>query len=604
MPLGQTITPLTLQNLNPLYQTYLGRSVGKTGGEFYLGTGRSREQIEAEIRASAEAQAYSSSGQAGGYVPVGQQYGELEYRVDPSLTTSTPLTLENLNQIFISTTGRSVGKTGSQHYLNSGMSYEQALAEISASPEAQEYSSSGQAGGYVDAGQRHEELTYRDAPGVTRAELIEMYPRLTGRTIGEEGLNFYLDTGRTREQIEAEIAASDEAVRYRESGRAEYVPTGQQVEGETYRTNLATTTPTESIADVPTTEGGVTSDQIIELYQRHYGRAPGQEGAEFWLASGKSYEELDALFASEAEALRYEETDQPYYVAPEQQYEDVDYKYNVDPQVDPIAPTTRNLEGLRGAETEYQRALYRSEQGLEEMKGVLGPWAAGGQDAYELQLAFSGALGPEAQAEAYRNYKESPGQEWLREQSMREVQNYAASTGQTLGGNVLDEISRRAMGLAMQDYDKQYSRIGSAAATGGQATNIMAQQSQRAGEFDAGIMQRMGDLRYKEGQDWAAQLGQGLTSLAKLQGAQGVADADTIANSSGKLSLMVQDIAQKTGRTAFEVATTLANLATQTGSSAAPYLTMEGRYNAQGSEGYYKALSDMTMGVINAFDED
>ena len=97
--------------------------------------------------------------------------------------------------------------------------------------------------------------------------------------------------------------------------------------------------------------------------------------------------------------------------------------------------------GLIGSE----RALNIGQSGLEQalqggLSGAmsqLGPYAQQGGQAFNLQSALTGALGAPAQQQAYQNFSESPGQQFLREQGERSVINQAAATGGTQGGNVL-----------------------------------------------------------------------------------------------------------------------------------------------------------------------
>lgn len=428
----------------------------------------------------------------------------------------------------------------------------------------------------------------------------QIYQNKLGRAADVGGLDYWTQqqqAGMSLEDIRARIAGSAEGVKYGQTGRGAYVAPGQQIEGVDYRSNLGDVPGAYTSSVTPV--GELNAQQLQQIYQNKLGRSIGKEGAEFYLNSGLSAAEIEAQIGASPEAQKYAASGVGSYVDPSQQYGDISYRYNVD---DPYAATGRGQTGLAGAETEYGKALSASQQGLGEFADVMSPWAEGGKQAYDLQLALSGALGPEAQAEAFKNYKESPGQDWLKEQSRREIENYAAATGQSLGGNVLDEINRRAMGLAMQDYGAQYERIGGAARIGGQAANVLGQGYLGSGQFDANLLARFGDLRYGAGRDIAEGLGQTTTALSGLQERQGVRSASEYAFSAGKISNMVSRVAEQMGRTPMEVATVLANMATQSGSAMAPYLSREGGYDAAGTAGYYEAMGNTLMGVVEAFD--
>jgi hypothetical protein len=107
-------------------------------------------------------------------------------------------------------------------------------------------------------------------------------------------------------------------------------------------------------------------------------------------------------------------------------------------------------------------------------KGVAGltPYIEQGQGASQLQAALSGALGPEAQAQAYAQYQESPGVAFAREESERAQLRNAAALGGLSGGNIRDELSRRAVGTYMQDFGNQFNRMGTVADRGLSAAGV------------------------------------------------------------------------------------------------------------------------------------
>lgn len=420
--------------------------------------------------------------------------------------------------------------------------------------------------------------TYMPASNTDKYNLYnEKWMEIFKRPMGKEGADFYLNSDKSLEELEAEWRASEEA--------QNIAAGGQPVVGDPYG-------------------GPVTADDIQQIFLEDLGRAAGKTGIEFYLNSNLSKEEIRRQVRVGDEYARIQAGGTAAYVDPSEQYAGVNYRYNVDPRTDPTAATTRGQTGLTGAENEYQRALYSSEKGLGKFEDVLSPWAEGGKQAYDVQLALSGALGPEAQAEAYKNYKESPGQDWLREESMRQVENYAAATGQSLGGNVLDEINRRAMGLAMQGYGADFDRLGGVAAVGGQAANVLGQGYLGSGQFDAGLMARLGDLRYQKSTDELAALGQGVTSLAGLQAGQGAMDAATYAHGTGAISNVINDVANQLGQSPMVVANMIINSSMQQGSDLSKMLTAGGAFNENADAAYYESLGNAAVALFDVFDKD
>ncbi len=71
------------------------------------------------------------------------------------------------------------------------------------------------------------------------------------------------------------------------------------------------------------------------------------------------------------------------------------------------ADAAKKAAAVQAAAAAEQKA-YAQEQFLTTEAGFQ-PYMEGGERAFQLQQALSGVLGPEAQAEAYQNYQQSPG---------------------------------------------------------------------------------------------------------------------------------------------------------------------------------------------------
>ena len=279
-----------------------------------------------------------------------------------------------------------------------------------------------------------------------------------------------------------------------------------------------------------------------------------------------------------------------------------------------------------------------------------------GAQAQQLQAALTGALGPEAQAEAIANYQASPGLAYQQEQAMREAERYASATGQSLGGNVLAELQRRAIGLSQQDFNNRVAQLGSQAGMGLQAASqgagLRGQQAQLGaqlqaqgdlanqamagqygmlgaqlgtqanlanqalqGQYDiagaqlganlasqgANIMSntlgRAADYRYGTGQQIANQADRTYQALSNLANQQGI----NLSNLVGEGGRNIANLQQATGGAFADMPTSLqtllANLAVQQGTQQARYTGAAGTAQGEGVRGAYEATEN-TIGNL------
>lgn len=123
--------------------------------------------------------------------------------------------------------------------------------------------------------------------------------------------------------------------------------------------------------------------------------------------------------------------------------------------------------------------------GLIGLQRTLDPYYQGGTDAQQLLAAQSGALGADAQQQAFDDFIASPGQQYLRDQSEQAILRNAAATGGLQGGNVLQALQQNAIGLAAQDLQNQQNVLGALAQGGLSAGSQLGAGQQRAGELIA-----------------------------------------------------------------------------------------------------------------------
>lgn len=123
---------------------------------------------------------------------------------------------------------------------------------------------------------------------------------------------------------------------------------------------------------------------------------------------------------------------------------------------------------------------------FEDVRGRLDPFIDPGAGALQEQAALSGALGPEAQAAAFADFQEDPGTQFLREQGLRLIGTELGATGKLGSGDRLKALTEFSQGLALQDLDARFNRLGAvtgtgltaASALGGVSTAASAGQSQ------------------------------------------------------------------------------------------------------------------------------
>ena len=165
----------------------------------------------------------------------------------------------------------------------------------------------------------------------------------------------------------------------------------------------------------------------------------------------------------------------------------------------------QGLDELFGAERQGRQDITNA---FSQSMGALSPFAAGGEQAYQQQLALTGALGPERQQQAYDQFVSSPGQEYLQEQGERAVMRNAAASG-GMGGQVLQELQRQGQGLAQQDFGNYFNRLAGTSAQGQQAASQLAGLGAQRGSLLSGLTAQMGGSR----SNLLSQLGQSGANL-------------------------------------------------------------------------------------------
>lgn len=249
-------------------------------------------------------------------------------------------------------------------------------------------------------------------------------------------------------------------------------------------------------------------------------------------------------------------------------------EFNVNLQADP-------QYGLRGAEGAINQGNQQAQAGIAQTqrqvgqtfdKGVSGlqPFVQPGQQANDLQAAYSGALGPEAQAEAYANYQSSPGQEFLQRQGERALTRNAAATGGLGGGNVRRELVGYGQGLAQQDFQNEFGRLGDVATRGlsgattigglrGQQAGLQGQLGAQGAAFSQNAGSQIAGLRSSAGNNISANIGNTTSSLANLVNQQGAGTSDIIGQGTQNINQLIQMAQQGDAAAMEQLGVVLAN---------------------------------------------
>jgi hypothetical protein len=228
------------------------------------------------------------------------------------------------------------------------------------------------------------------------------------------------------------------------------------------------------------------------------------------------------------------------------------------------------LQNLGGTQSQVENIFGRGAQNLQ-------PFQQQGSQAYDLQASLSGAMGPEAQAQAYQQFQRSPGQQFLQQEGERALLRNAAAIGGLGGGNVRRSLLEYGQGLAQQDFANQFDRLGQLSSAGLNAANIGAQlQGQQAGiqanlgQYGAQIPVQTGTAiaqnRFQTGRDITAARADASTALANLMSQQGAGTSDIIGASADRLGQLYQMATQGDVAAREQLGVALANLAGQQGS--------------------------------------
>jgi hypothetical protein len=210
---------------------------------------------------------------------------------------------------------------------------------------------------------------------------------------------------------------------------------------------------------------------------------------------------------------------------------------------------------------------------MNQAANTLSPYTQGGGKAFDLQQALSGALGPDAQRQAFANYNQSPEMAYALEQAEKGITRNAAATGKLGSGNVLQELQRNAIGMAQQDYGNAFNRLGSLSSMGQNSANLLgglqANAGGKVGDYGFGTGQALADYRTRAGEQIAGNVANTGTQLSGMINQQGNDLSSLIGASGNQLSQLLAGYGSADAQTKQALAALLANIATGSASQVA-----------------------------------
>ena len=218
------------------------------------------------------------------------------------------------------------------------------------------------------------------------------------------------------------------------------------------------------------------NNQLAQSYQQILGREADAGGQAYYqnaLDAGGSMDDIRRAMSSSPEAMAYQQQQMasgiPTGVAGAEQARQGGLK-----------SALRSIgSGVQAGAQDYQTGINQFD-----------PYAEQGRAALGLQGALSGAQGADAQRQAFQNYTDSPGQQFLRDRGEQSILRNQAAIGGLGGGRVRQALSEHGIGMAAQDFNNQYNRL---AGLSGQGLQAAGGQGQMYGQ--------MGDMRSQAGRD-------------------------------------------------------------------------------------------------------
>lgn len=346
---------------------------------------------------------------------------------------------------------------------------------------------------------------------------------------------------------------------------------------------------------------------VVDLFASELGRNPDQAGLDFFrerLASGVPIETIRAQIAASPEA---QQRGAISAIPTGLSGSELALTGGLQGQLDALNRFGgAGLQSLSGAQNQANQLFGQGRgdvtQAFNQATQGLQPFQQGGQGAFDLLAAQSGALGPEAQQQAFQSFQDSPATAFLREQGLRRTRADAAAGQRLQGGEFQRDLSRFNQGLATQDLTRQQQlnqalagqglqaagQIGGFRAQEGGLLSALAQnqagQAFNFGQAGSNLLTNLGANqagaiggtatniaagRDRFGQNLAGAVSQGAGSVSALQQAGGAGASDILGTAGINAANLIQNFGNLSAADQQQLAVLLANLQTQQGSQLA-----------------------------------
>jgi len=263
------------------------------------------------------------------------------------------------------------------------------------------------------------------------------------------------------------------------------------------------------------------------------------------------------------------------------------------------------LQGNAASRADINAGLADLNARIASGASALEPFVNRGGQAFDLQMALSGALGNDAQKTAFANYNASPGQEFLQQRGEQAVLRNASAVGGLGGSRVLQELQRQGVGLAQQDFANQFDRLGQLSGMGLNGAGMKSNLIMNGANIAANLTGQMANNSVNYGNNasnYAFNTGQNLSSgrtragevLANLNNQQGSGVSDIIRSNSSNIAQLLAGSGTDNATARMQLAQLLSTLGmTQSGQVA----SLPGVPGVQQTQGILQSIGQFASGV-------
>lgn len=145
------------------------------------------------------------------------------------------------------------------------------------------------------------------------------------------------------------------------------------------------------------------------------------------------------------------------------------------------------------AQTEAAQAgIAATQEQFDEVVKLMAPYREAGYKSINAQLAMTGLMGPQAQAEEVNAILQGPQYGTMVAQGENAIRQNASATGGLRGGNIQAALAKFRPELLNSLIQQQFTNLNAISGTGQAAASNQAQASQQTGQTIAGLYSNMG----------------------------------------------------------------------------------------------------------------